>query len=91
MKRQETEEIPEVEEIAAVSCGVQNMMLTATAYGLATYWGSGGLTYSDEMKTFLGLGEKDQCLGFLYVGYPGDEWPTGQRRPQEYYSDWVEG
>ena len=89
MKRQETEKIPEVEEIAAVACAAQNMQLTAAAYGLGAYWTSGGMTYTDEMKGFLGLGEKDRCLGFLYLGYPEGEWPKGQRRPQEYFSDWV--
>jgi len=90
MKRQETEKIPEIEEVAAVSCAVQNMFLTATAYGLAAYWGSGFPTYREETKAFLGLGPKDQCLGFFYIGYPSVEWPSGQRRPQEYFSDWVE-
>ncbi len=88
MKRQETEKIPEIEEIEAVACAAQNMQLTAAAYGLGAYWGSGGLTYTDEMKAFLGLGPNDRCLGFLYVGYPEGEWPKGQRRPQEYYTDW---
>lgn len=89
MKRQEIEKIPEIEEVEAVACAVQNMHLTATAYGLACYWGSGGMTYSEEMKEFLGLGEKDKCLGFFYVGYPAIEWPKGQRRPIEYFTDWV--
>ena len=30
--------LPEWEEIAAVACAVQNMWLTATAYGLGAYW-----------------------------------------------------
>jgi nitroreductase len=92
MKRDERERLPEVEEIAAVACAVQNMYLTASAYGLAAYWGSGGMTYSDAMKNFLQLGEKDQCLGFLYIGYPAMEWPRSTpRKPIEYYTDWVNG
>ncbi len=71
--------IPEVEEIAAVSCAVQNMWLSAHAYGLAAYWGSGGATYSEEMKTFLGLQTQDQCLGFFYLGYPPEELPQARR------------
>ena len=90
MRRQEIEKIPEQEEMAAVACAVQNMQLTATAYGLGAYWGSGGMTYTDEMKQFLGLTPKDKCLGFLYIGYPGVSWPKGQRRPIEYYTDWVD-
>ncbi len=89
MKRQETEKIPEVEEIASVACAVQNICLVATSYGISTYWGTGGLTYSDEMKTFLGLGKKDRCMGLLHIGYPAIEWPIGQRRPLEYYTNWI--
>ena len=33
MRRDPNKSIPELEEIAAVSCAVQNMMLTASAYG----------------------------------------------------------
>ena len=89
MKRQEIEKIPELEEIETVACAVQNMHLTATAYGLGAYWGTGGLTYSEEMKTFLGLNKKDKCLGLFYVGYPNIEWPKSQRRPIEYFTEWV--
>lgn len=90
MKRQDTEKIPEIEEIEAVACAVQNMCLAATAYGIGTYWSTGGLVYSQEMKIFLELEEKDRCLGLLYIGYPAIEWPHGQRRPSEYYSKWIE-
>lgn len=89
MKRQETEKIPEIEEIAAVSCAVQNMYLTCTAYGLGAYWGSGGMTFHPGMKKVLGLGEKDLCLGFFYIGYPKVDWPKGQRRPIEYVTEWI--
>ncbi len=69
MKRQTSEKILEIEEIEAVACSVQNMALTAAAYGICSFWGSGGITYTDELKEFLGLGEKDRCLGYLYLGY----------------------
>lgn len=90
LNRDLKERIPEIEEIASVSCAVQNMHLTATAYGIGAYWGSGGLTYTDEMKEFLGIGEKDRCLGFLYLGYPNIDWPRSQRRPIEYFTEWEE-
>ena len=88
MKRQEIEKIPEIEEIEAVACAVQNMYLTATAYGIAPYWSSGAIAYSEEMKTFLGLGKKDKCLGLFYLGYSKEEWPTSHRQPLEYHSEW---
>ena len=88
MKRQETEKIPEIEEVEAVACAVQNMYLTATAYGLGPYWSSGNVSYSQEMKDYLNLGEKDKCLGLFYLGYTKEPWPRGQRRPLQYHAEW---
>ncbi|NQY67309.1 MAG: nitroreductase [Flavobacteriales bacterium] len=90
MSRQESEKILEMEEIEAVACAVQNMHLTATAHGICCYWGTGGKTYSEEMKEFLGLGEKDKCLGLFHLGYPEGEWPTCSRNPSSEYSEWIE-
>ena len=88
MKRQEIEKIPEIEEIEAVACAVQNMHLTATAYGLGGYWSSGVVCYSEEMKTFLNLQPKDKCLGLFYLGYPNIDWPKKHRKPLEYKTEW---
>ena len=80
MKRGSNPKIPEIEEIEAVACAVQNIYLTATALGLAGYWSSGGMTYHDSMREALGLGAEDRCLGFFFLGRPGGEWPEGKRR-----------
>ncbi len=90
MKRQEIEKIAEIEEIEAVACAVQNLHLTATAYGLGGYWSSPELMYTSAMNVFLGLGPKDKCLGIFYLGYPKGEWPESHRRPLEYQSEWIE-
>lgn len=83
--------VPEVEEVAAVAAAVQNMYLTATAYGIGCYWGSGGITYKKEANEFFGLGADDQLLGFLYVGKPKtDKWPKGRRKPIADKVKWVE-
>lgn len=89
MKRQEIEKIPEIEEIQAVACAVQNIHLTATAYGMGGYWSTGEVVYSNEIKKYLNLGEKDKCLGLFYVGYSDlEEWPKSHRKPLEYQSEW---
>lgn len=89
MKRDESQKNPEVEEIASVAIAVQNMMLVATAHGIGSYWNTGGVTYRPETKTYMGLDEDDSFLGFLYLGYPDDEWPRKTRRkPQEYFTNW---
>lgn len=90
MKRDEKESVPEVEEIASVAAAVQNMYLTATAYGVGCYWGSGGVTYYDEAREFFGLGENDRLLGFLYVGHlKSENWPAGKRKPIADKVSWV--
>ncbi|UZR93111.1 nitroreductase family protein [Chondrinema litorale] len=89
MRRQETERIPEIEEVEAVACAVQNMYLTATAYGLGAYWASGGVTYWEEAKEFFGLGDKDKLLGFFYIGEKAIEVPEGVRGPVENKTTWI--
>lgn len=89
MKRDEKECVPEVEEIASVACAVQNMCLTATAYGVGCYWGSGGVTYYEEAKHFFGLKENDKLLGFLYLGIPKSKWPHGKRNSINTKVNWV--
>ncbi|WP_339785744.1 nitroreductase [uncultured Imperialibacter sp.] len=89
MKRDERGKVPEIEEIEAASCAVENMYLTAAAYGVGCYWGSGGITYMDEAKSFFGLGENDKFLGFLFIGVPGSKWPEGKRAPVKEKTTWV--
>lgn len=88
MERQAEEKILEIEEIEAVACAIQNMYLTATAYGLGGFWSTPKLIYSKQMNDFLGLSEKDKCLGLFYIGYPAIEWPKAHRKPLEYTTEW---
>jgi nitroreductase len=62
----------------AVAASVQNLMLVASAYGIGTFWSTGSISH-ERVSQFLHLEEKDQCLGFIYVGYPEGDWPKGKR------------
>ena len=88
MSRQKEERIPEIEEIEAVACAVQNMQLTATAYGIGSFWSSPKIIYSEGMKFFLDIDSKDKCLGLIYLGYSKEEWPKSHRKPLEYNTVW---
>ncbi|MDH5608861.1 MAG: nitroreductase [Cyclobacteriaceae bacterium] len=90
MKRSEEGKVPEIEEIEAVACAVQNMALTAAAYGLGAYWGSGGITYVEDAKAFFGLGAEDKLLGFLFVGIPKSEPQEGKRTPVLDKTTWID-
>ncbi|MEO6819955.1 MAG: nitroreductase [Ginsengibacter sp.] len=80
MKRSEESKIQELEEIEATACAVENMFLTATAYGLGAFWSSGGITYYEEAKQFFGLEAGDKLLGIFYLGYVEKEIGEGYKR-----------
>ncbi|GEQ84527.1 hypothetical protein ULMS_00350 [Patiriisocius marinistellae] len=66
MERDPQERIPEWEEVAATAMAVQNMWLTAHSLNIGGYWSSPGMI--QYMDQFFDLKEKEQCLGFFYMG-----------------------
>lgn len=82
--------IKELEEIEAVACAVQNLHLTATAYGIGGFWSSPGFIYRPEVRDFVGLSEQGKLLGLFYLGYPEGDWPVSHRKPLEYVTSWHE-
>lgn len=89
MKRDEKKSVPEIEEVGAVFCAVENMYLTATAYGVGAYLSTGGITNFEESKPFFGLEADDKLLGFFHLGMPKVEWPSGRRRSIAEKVKWV--
>lgn len=89
MKRGNLPKIAVVEEVEAVSCAVQNILLGATALGIASFWSTGGMALRPPMKEFLKLGEDDHVVGVLYLGY-SDKNPEGARSiPLEEKITWI--
>lgn len=90
MKRGANANIPEIEEIEAVACAVQNILLAATAQNIATFWSTGGMSAKPAMQDYLGLRDEDKVLGLLYLGYT-DEAPRPGRRikPLEEKVKWM--
>jgi len=69
MQRDPDERLPEWEELAAVSTGVQNLWLSATAHGLGGYWSSPGYLM-EAFGSWQHLPAGQRCLGFFYLGVP---------------------
>ncbi len=88
MKKSESK-IPELEEIEAVACAVQNIYLSITAYEIGGYWTTGGITYFESAKEFFGLGKQDKLLGFFYLGYVSVPSPQSRRLPIKEKVIWV--
>lgn len=75
--------LPEWEEIAAVSCAVQNMALTCTAHNLGAYWSTpqGAIDY---VKTF-GIKENEKSLGLFYIGHYNHAKHRSKKKRTELY------
>jgi len=89
MKRDENKSVPEIEEVGAVFCAIQNILLSAAAYEVGCYLSTGGVTYFPESKDLFGLGENDKLIGFLHVGKIKGDLPEGKRKPISEKVNWV--
>ncbi|WP_316800692.1 nitroreductase [Pedobacter frigidisoli] len=81
--------IPEWEELAAVSCAVQNMALTAESLKVGAYWSSPPLI--DGLGEFLGLKANEKCIGLFYMGYHNEQPWKSNRTSIEEKVTWIEG
>lgn len=82
--------LPEMEEIAAVACAVQNMYLTISAHeGIGCYWSTGGITFIEEAKELFGLGAGDLLMGFFYIGHVKVPSAPGTRKPVQAKVNWI--
>ena len=92
MERRGGAKIPEIEEIEAVACALQNLQLSATAAGLGCYWSSPPLLGTREFADWLQLGAEDRCVGLIYLGWPreGLKWPRSVRQPVESKTRWCD-
>src|SRR6266496_4411639 len=81
MQRGNSPKIPVLEEIAATSIAIQNILLGATAAGIASFLSTSGMTHHAAMKNFFHLKEDDIVMGILYLGY-SDEQMEGKRQTE---------
>ncbi len=88
MQRDTKESIPEWEEIAAVSCAVQNMWLTCTYHQIGCYWSSPkAIEHANELFE---MNEGEKCLGFFFMGYYEPQEFVSSRTPISEKVLWLE-
>jgi nitroreductase len=54
----------------AVAAGVENLLLGATALGLASYWSTGEIAGVAGVKALAGFEPRDQLVAVIYLGWP---------------------
>ncbi len=84
--------LPAIEEIEAVACAVQNMLLTISADPtIGGYWSTGMLVYLQEFADFLELDDNQICAGIVYVGTLKENaiQPKSKRGPVEEKTTWI--
>jgi nitroreductase len=81
MQRGGSPKIPALEEIAATAIAIQNILLGATAAGIASFWSTGGMVHHHVMKDFLQLSKEDIVMSLLYLGY-ADGQMEGKRQTE---------
>lgn len=90
MVRGANPKIPVIEEIAAASAAVQNLLLGATALGIASFWSTGGMSHTEALKQYLGLGAEDVVLGLIFLGHTDEPAKEGVRnRPMAEKVKWL--
>lgn len=77
LQRDKAESLPEWEEIAAVSCAVQNMWLTATSLNLAAFWSTP--SFINLLGDILELNSGQKSLGFFFLGKTTIDYPSPGR------------
>jgi nitroreductase len=67
----------------AVAAGVQNLLLGATAMGLATFWSTPPLPNSPRVLQLCGLEADVTLTAVIYLGWPREAVPVPERPPVE--------
>lgn len=56
-----------MEHIAAASCAVQNMLLSATAHGYDNFWSTGGWLRGEKVFEWLNIPPSEILLGAIFI------------------------
>lgn len=65
----------------AVAAGVQNVLLAATAAGLATFWSTPPMDECPAALSCCGLDATDRFVALIYLGWPVSTVPAPPRPP----------
>ena len=82
-KFKQHDKVPQVEQIAATACAVQNMQMAALAQGYGGMWRTGSYATNEVVRAEFGLQPQDEIVGFLYLGTPKIAVQVKPEKPME--------
>ena len=71
--------VPEIEQTLSAGAACFNLCLAANALGYGTSWITEWYAFSPGVRDVLGLGEKEQIAGFVYIGTASEAQPDCDR------------
>ena len=74
-----TNELFDIENRDAVAAGIENLLLGATAAGLASFWSSPALTRPPGVLQLCGFEPDTQIVGVIYLGWATHDAPIPDR------------
>ncbi len=90
MQRPSDVSVPEIEDILAVGCAIENIYLSLQEYKLGGYLSTGLGTYSREMHNYLSLKLDEKLIGFFFIGQFEGKVPRGRKRkPVTDKTEWI--
>jgi nitroreductase len=81
--------VPMIEQQLSAGCAAQAILLAAEASGYAGIWRSGDAAFDPSVMAALGLSDREQIIGFLYLGSrDGNAKTIPQLDTAEFVSNW---
>lgn len=77
--RPDADPIRHREDQAAVAAGVENLLLGATAAGLASMWSSPPIVVAPRATALAGFEPGSELIALVYLGWPSSPAPSGDR------------
>ncbi len=78
------------EDLCSTAAAVQNFCIAACGEGLGTFWSTGPLAGSPELRPMLEIPEDDILVAIIMLGYPASVPPVRRRKPAAEVTRWVE-
>jgi nitroreductase len=87
---QSPDPVRDQEDLCATAAAAQNFCLAACDEGLGTFWTTGPLAASPEIRPYLQLSDDERIVAIILLGYPASVPPVRRRQPAAELTRWMD-